>query len=107
MTPDDAVSRLDDLRAALRTGDLAGLDTLGETLGQIEAAAESWEASDLARVRDRAARSGELLKAAASGIRSVRRRLTEIATVQETGGTYGADGRKAATQGTPTRDARA
>lgn len=107
MTPDEAVTRLEDLRAALRTGDLTGLDTMDETLKQIEEAAVSWEASDLARVRDRAARSGDLLKAAASGLRSVRRRLTEIATVQETGGTYGADGRKAAGRGTPARDTRA
>jgi hypothetical protein len=105
MTPDEAVSRLEDLRSALRTGDLTCLEATGETLRRIEAAAGSWAASDLARVRDSAARSGGLLQASASGLRSVRRRLTEIATVQETGGTYGADGRKSAARPTPTRDA--
>lgn len=107
MTPGDAVARLDSLRAALAAGDLSGLDGAEAELRLIEAAAASWSAADLVHVRARLHRTQNLFGAAAAGIRSTRRRLEEITAVQQNGGTYGADGRRAAPSAAPARDSRA
>lgn len=107
MTPQEALDRLEALRASLRNGDLSSLDGAEQALGRIEAASAGWDREALTRVAISARHLGDVMQASARGVRAARRRIAEVSAVRDSGGTYDSNGRKSAPAAQPTRDARA
>jgi hypothetical protein len=96
MTPLDDL--LDQVRAALLSGDLSALSALDE---QIFAASNRLAAPDMAtahRLHRKAERNARLLQAAGRGLRAARERMAEIVSGPGLA-TYDARGRKAALSG--------
>lgn len=85
---------LDDERAALLSGDLGALADLAERKEALarDLAESEPEQGTLAALKARSERNAELLAAAARGVRTVMRRITDIREANGPLKTYGRDG---------------
>lgn len=87
---------LDDEHAALLSGDLAALPGIVERKEQLAQSLtkEGLPEGALATLRTKSEHNAELLAAAAKGVRTVLRRVTEIRDANGPLKTYGQDGRQ-------------
>lgn len=85
---------LADLQAALKRGDLAGLDALLDRVAQTAAAGIPADAATAARLRAQAAQNDRLLAATLRGLRSARRRLADLRAAKDGFSTYDAAGNR-------------
>ena len=93
---------LEEERRCLLSGDLAGLEALAAekralagTLGGAPDRRTADPGRDIARLGAAAQRNQRLLEAAAEGLRSAMRRVTELHNLHRGRGTYGAGGLRA------------
>lgn len=100
--PDDLEALLSAMRADLRRGDYARLETNSAELEASLAGLEALPKDVLLRVRRAAEGNAACLAAAMQGVRSARRRLGEIASASR-GEAYDAQGRRHALGGTDRR----
>lgn len=98
----DVEAMLAELRADLRRGDYARLETYARGLEALLAGLEGVPKADLLRIRRAAEGNGACLVAAMEGLTAARRRLGEIASAGR-GEAYDAQGRRHALGGTERR----
>lgn len=83
-----------DTAVAVRSGDFVAMADLAmATEAALEELGPEPDAARLSALREMAQRNAAGLEAAGRGVRSARRRLTEIATVRAGGKTYDNDGK--------------
>jgi hypothetical protein len=92
-------ARLDSIHAALRAGRLCDLAVLTRALEESLGAADRFGATDLGRLRAKAARNAAALAAAGRGVRAAGRRLAEIRAVRDGFLAYGPTGERDETGG--------
>ena len=93
--PNDMNTLLDDMRDAVVVGDYRKLSELLPSLAEAEKALQPQSMAELAALRARAAQNAACMDSAISGIKSARRRLTEIAKAEAGLTTYDREGGKA------------
>lgn len=89
------MSVLEDMREAVLTGNYTRLSALLPVLSEVEKTFKAQDITTLAGLRAMAAQNAACLDAAISGIKSARRRMTEIAQAESGLTTYDRGGAKA------------
>jgi hypothetical protein len=102
----DLMSLLDDMRGAVVAGNYAQLSALLPALSEAEQTIQPQDMGQLAALRAKAAQNAACLDAAISGIKSARRRMTEIAKAEAGLTTYDREGAKATLLSAPPKSRR-